>query len=156
MSTIKQIEMNSFFQELFDYSHHYNTLLIEEFVKNKEKIPEKSQVLFSHVLNAHHIWNSRINGLRNAYTVWQKQPPEHFISIENDNYETTIKILQQSSLEQTIHYTNSQGDRFSNSIRDVLFHVINHSTYHRAQIATDLKFHGMVPLTSDYIFYKRQ
>lgn len=58
-------------------------------------------------------------------------------------------------LKKKISYKNSRGERFENSVRDILFHVINHSTYHRGQIATDCKLHGMTPLATDYIFYKR-
>ena len=52
--------------------------------------------------------------------------------------------------------TNSKGETFSNKIKDILFHIINHSTYHRAQIATDLKQNGIEPINTDYIFYKRK
>jgi uncharacterized damage-inducible protein DinB len=147
--------MNSFFQELFDYSHHYNQMLAEEFQKNGDRIPEKSIKLFSHLLNAHHIWNSRINGHISAYTIWQVHTSDHFLWMDLDNYENTKKILEIKSLEEKITYVNSQGNQFTNTIRDILFHVVNHSTYHRAQIASDLKQSGIEPLITDYIFYKR-
>ena len=38
----------------------------------------------------------------------------------------------------------------------MLFHFVNHSTYHRGQIASNLKEHGIEPLVTDYIFYKRK
>ena len=71
------------------------------------------------------------------------------------NYEHSLHILDKFDLTATMSYTNSKGQTFSNSIRDILFHVINHSTYHRAQIATEFKQNGLEPLVTDYIFYKR-
>ncbi len=44
---------------------------------------------------------------------------------------------------------------FTNVIQDVLFHFINHSTYHRGQIAIQMKEAGLEPIATDYIFFKR-
>lgn len=54
-----------------------------------------------------------------------------------------------------IGYKTSKGDAFQNTVKDILFHIINHSTYHRGQIAANCKEYGIEPLMSDYIFYKR-
>jgi uncharacterized damage-inducible protein DinB len=37
----------------------------------------------------------------------------------------------------------------------MLFHIVNHSTNHRGQIAVDFKSNGITPLGLDYIHYKR-
>jgi uncharacterized damage-inducible protein DinB len=44
---------------------------------------------------------------------------------------------------------------FSNDIKSIIFHVINHSTYHRGQIASEFKQNGLDPMVTDYILYKR-
>jgi uncharacterized damage-inducible protein DinB len=44
---------------------------------------------------------------------------------------------------------------FTNTIKDILFHIINHSTNHRGQIAVDFRNNGLEPLVLDYVFYKR-
>lgn len=49
----------------------------------------------------------------------------------------------------------TQREQSSPKIKDIMFHIVNHSTYHRAQIATELKDHGIEPLKTDYILYKR-
>jgi uncharacterized damage-inducible protein DinB len=87
--------------------------------------------------------------------VWELHSVQEFQNIDKVNYEQTLEILDKFDLNETIHYSNSKGQAFSNSIRDILFHVINHSTYHRGQIATDFKHSGIEPLATDYIFYKR-
>ncbi|WP_185211767.1 DinB family protein [Sphingobacterium mizutaii] len=35
-----------------------------------------------------------------------------------------------------------------------MFHIINHSNYHRAQIATELRKQEIEPIQTDYIKYK--
>lgn len=147
--------MNSFLTELFEYNHHYNQKLAELFVTRAEQCSEKSIQLFSHVLNAHEIWNARIEAKVPAVKVWDVHTVDVFLNMDKKNYEQTLRILQEYNLSDTLAYTNSQGQKFSNTIRDILFHVVNHSTYHRAQIATEFKQSGIEPLATDFIFYKR-
>ena len=147
--------MKSFFKELFEYNHHINQKLAEVFLANAEKTNEKSVKLFNHILNAHQIWNSRIELIPQNVGVWDIRPTEDFKQIDKKNYENSIRILDQFGIEQNINYSNTKGEKFNNSIKDMLFHVINHSNYHRAQINTELKQSGMEPLVTDYIFYKR-
>ena len=48
-----------------------------------------------------------------------------------------------------------KGNLFENKIDDILFHIINHSTYHRGQIMMLFRESGLEPIFSDYIFHKR-
>ncbi len=147
--------MQSFFKELFEYSHHFNQKLIAVVNDNPGKTSEKAVKLMNHVLNAHQIWNNRIDPKQATFGVWEMHPVADLKGIDQNNYEHTLHLLNMCDLNTTIHYTNTRGQTFSNSIRDILFHAINHSTYHRGQIATELKQNGLEPLVTDYILYKR-
>jgi uncharacterized damage-inducible protein DinB len=147
--------MKEFFKELFEYSHHYNQELLKVILQRQGQVPEKSLKLLSHVINAHHIWNSRIDGKAQAFAVWEIQPTEKLRGIDEENYAVTRRILDQVDLSSITTYTNTKGQTFTNTVKDILFHVVNHSTHHRAQIASDFKQNGIEPLISDYIFYKR-
>ncbi|MFT3747589.1 MAG: DinB family protein [Agriterribacter sp.] len=147
--------MKHFFQELFEYSHHYNQKLADIFNDTREKVSEKSVQLFSHILNAHQIWNNRIALKQEVYSVWQTHQIKNFGDIDKNNFEHSLYILNTSDFNITIGYRTSKGLVFNNSVRDILFHIINHSTYHRAQIATEFRNSGIEPLVTDYIFFKR-
>ena len=147
--------MKDFYIDLFQYSNHYNQLLYALIIENKERVTEKTILLFNHILNAHEIWNYRIKKMQPPASVWEIRPLESLNVIDNANFNDTLSILDNSDLNEIIDYKTSKGDGFSNKIADVLFHTVNHSTYHRAQIATELKQQGIAPLTTDYIFYKR-
>jgi uncharacterized damage-inducible protein DinB len=41
----------------------------------------------------------------------------------------------------------------SNTLRDLLIHVINHSTYHRGQVAAMLRRLGTPALSTDFLIY---
>jgi uncharacterized damage-inducible protein DinB len=60
------------------------------------------------------------------------------------------------SLDDRIGYTNSQGENWTNTVEEILTHVVIHSAYHRGQIASDLRAAGSVPVNTDYIHAVRQ
>ena len=148
--------MNTFYKGLFEYNNHINQQLIELFLEHQEKVSEKSVKLFNHIFNSHQVWNGRIEQTKNTVTPWDIRPTASFKEIETANFATSLRILDTSDLNTIIHYQNFKGESFSNTIGDILFHVINHSTYHRGQIASDIKQSGLQPIVSDYIHYKRQ
>lgn len=149
--------MKQFFKELFDYNHHFNQQLGDIFTAHPDKISDRALSLYSHLLNAHQIWNNRIAPKQTPFGVWDLHPIEDCKDIDQANYTYTLLLLDTFDLEETrsFTYSNTKGQACSNSLRDMLFHIINHATYHRGQIATEMRQCGMTPLMTDYIFYKR-
>lgn len=147
--------MKSFFIELFDYTHHFNLELFKVSELKGNQHSEKILSLLNHILNAHHIWNNRITRQEKEFAVWEIHKPDEYEEIESKNHKTSLKIINDYELDKLIQYRNTKGQAFNNSVRDILFHVVNHSTYHRAQIASLYRQSGIEPLVSDYIFYKR-
>ncbi|MCI5057675.1 MAG: damage-inducible protein DinB [Flavobacteriales bacterium] len=147
--------MKNFFEELFEYNHDTNIKLINALNEVSPKLNEKIVKLFSHILNAHHIWVSRIENISPEYSVFELQPVLEFRNINTRNHLKTLEILDQRDLMESIAYQNTKGISFESSVQDILFHLINHSNYHRAQIATEMVNLDLKPILSDYIFYKR-
>ncbi len=52
-------------------------------------------------------------------------------------------------------YINSKGNKYTNTLDQVMTHVINPPTYHRAQIALLLRTENIQPPYTDYIGYFR-
>lgn len=140
--------------DLFEYTYHSNKEMIKIISENISKIDDKTIGLINHTLNAQQIWNSRIEGEK-TFEVWQINSFENLEEINHENFLRSIRIIENSDFEQKIEYQNSKGNKFENSIFEMLFHTINHSTYHRGQINSLLKQNGIEPLLTDYIFYKR-
>lgn len=147
--------MKAFFKEMFEYSHKFNQEYIALMLREKNQTTQKAQKLMSHIVNAQQIWNNRIEKTIEPAKVWQVHPIEQLAEIDTSNFQASVTLVNKSDFDKEITYVNSQGMSFTNKIRDILFHVINHSTYHRAQIASELKAKGVEPPVSDYIFYKR-
>lgn len=147
--------MQGFLQQLFDYNFHCNKTLIEQ-CGGISPLPGDCQKLFSHILNAHHVWNQRMLGEAQVYDIWEIHPYEKWGDLHYGNQRTSFEILTNTdNFQARVEYTNSQGRTYSSEIKDILFHIINHSTHHRGQVMLALREAGAVPPPLDYIFYKR-
>ena len=147
--------MKEQFIDLLEYNSYFNQLLIEIYLDNKDSFNEKMISLLNHILNAQQVWNSRII-FEDSFGVWQINPDEKLLEINQSNFENSVNILNERNLDEIIGYRNSKGDEFQNSIQEIFFHFINHSTYHRGQIAMLMKQAGLEPINTDYVFYKRK
>jgi uncharacterized damage-inducible protein DinB len=67
-----------------------------------------------------------------------------------------MAALTDAGLSRTISYTNSAGSAFSNSVQDILRHVLMHAQYHRGKVNLLLKQSGLMPASVDYIFFLRE
>lgn len=147
--------MKNFFKDLFEYNYNSNYKLIENFQNDSIRFSEKSHSLISHILNAQNIWNHRILEISTEFKVWTLHPAKDLSIINSHNLEQSLDIIESISLEKVLEYKTTTGQLFSNKVSEILFHIINHSTYHRGQIISDMKISGIEPLNTDYIFYKR-
>lgn len=140
--------------KLIDYTEQADARILAALLQAPD-CTEKMVTLMSHVLNAQHVWASRILGLKPDFGPWTVHDKQTFIALSQQNIGLLKRVLAEIPLEETVQYTNSQGDTFVNRIDDILFHVINHSTYHRAQLASMLKLQDINPPVTDYIMLNR-
>ncbi|WP_299181374.1 DinB family protein [uncultured Chryseobacterium sp.] len=140
--------------DLIEYTYHFNKEMIHVISDHIVQIDDKIISLINHSLNAQQVWNSRILE-EQSFEVWQINPFENLQEINRSNYLKSIQIIESRDLDEKIEYQNSKRTRFENTIFEMLFQVINHSTYHRGQINSLLKAQGIEPILTDYIFYKR-
>lgn len=137
----------------------YNNWATESLLSHLEKlvnIPESSLKMMQHIINAESIWISRIILEKPKVGVWQEHTLQECAKIHQES-SGVIKNLLSSDLDlnRDISYVTSLGDPYINNVHDILIHVFNHATYHRAQIAKDLRNNGLEPINTDYILYVR-
>jgi len=148
--------MKNYFKELLEYSNYYNLEIIKKFNDGDLEfmIPERAIVLLSHTLNTQKIWNNRIAGEEDKVDVWGNIKVDEMTFAENKNFAESLELLENENLDRVVQFKNSKGESYQNSVRDIMFHVINHSTYHRGQIATEFRKQGIDPIVSDFVYYK--
>ena len=66
---------------------------------------------------------------------------------------TFVEQVTESALERRISYENPAGTRWTYPLGQMLQHVVNHSTYHRGQVATMLRQLGAAPTPTDFLVY---
>lgn len=142
------------FEEMNAYNARVNIDLLQHLADQSTE-NEKIFKLVSHIVNAHQIWLERIQGIPNSVQVFEIRSLEDLKRQAIANGETTYEILHNRNLEDDIQYTNTKGQKFSNSICQMFLHIFNHSAYHRGQINQLLVQEGKKAMVSDYIFYNR-
>jgi uncharacterized damage-inducible protein DinB len=141
--------------DLINYTQLADRRVIDIFLQAETALPE-AQNMFSHILNSQRIWLDRVQGSEPQYDRYQLQPVDLFDEMHNQNCKDMLEIVHNHDLKEIIIYKNSSGEAFSNAVHDILFHVVNHSTYHRAQVATQFRLNNIQPPVTDYISYKRE
>ena len=135
----------------------------DESIVNQEtasSFPTISKTIL-HIIDAEYIWLRRLQG--ESLTYW---PSQDFGGGREELLKSyvaqaqTLKdyVIAQGNdyLSKTIEYKNMKGDIFSNTVEEILYHVINHGTFHRGQLVTMLRANGFTELSStDLISYLR-
>lgn len=142
--------------ELFAFTHAMNERCIDTILRHEDHVPDRALALQGHILNAHHIWLARIAGVPAAHEPWELHLVDAYALLNNRNLEQTNAVLASDDPSRIVHYANTIGQAFSNAVGDILFHVVNHGTHHRAQIASLLRAAGLPPPVLDFIAYKRR
>ena len=114
----------------------------------------------AHLVSAQWNWLRRWKG----QSASRPLPSEAFASPEEANRRWVdvdralagfVDGLDGASLQQSIALTTPQGSRYSSRLWRAMLHVVNHSSYHRGQIAAMLRQVGATPQGTDLMLYYR-
>lgn len=132
---------------------------ILETLQSIEAENQEVRRLFSHILFAEKVWITRLQGLDSSrMPIWSEVDIEVCANLVMQNKESITTFLYNFSntdLDKLISYTNSKGEEFKNSVRDILTHVALHGHYHRGQINSLLRADGFEPVNIDFITFVR-
>jgi len=150
--------MKAYFIQLFNYDRHVNLRILETI--RKEDNNEKPVELMAHLFAAQQVWLSRCKEEPTiSYALWPDWSADTFEQMINDNHQKWINFLEgllDDDFGKQVSYENSRGEGFENKLSDILAHVINHGTHHRAQAGQHLKLAGIELPNTDYILYIRE
>ncbi|MCB2200205.1 DinB family protein [bacterium] len=122
--------------------------------------PDEALTLFDHILKADLIWHDRIAGESPSPNLFElvKSTEQSRAALERCGvmWREFLGRLDERDLATPITYRNIKGDNFTNSLEDILTHVLNHGTYHRAQIAKLVRAAGGTPARTDFIVFARE
>lgn len=120
---------------------------------------EKSISLLSHIINAQKIWYRRVikSSTENEVGVWDLHDLDILKPKAGKANQRWIDFIadHEVNLDTEIHYQNSSGTKYSNSIWEICNHLIIHGQHHRAQISLLLRNCDIKPPAIDYIYFAR-
>lgn len=113
---------------------------------------------FAHIIGSEETWLSRLQKRASRTAVWPDTDHaelKKMMEVTHNAYKEYLAELRKERLSDKITYTNSTGNRFTNSIGDILLHVALHGQYHRGKINHILRRSGHAPAPTDYISFLR-
>ncbi|HJQ11212.1 MAG TPA: DinB family protein [Gemmatimonadaceae bacterium] len=146
-----------YFRKLFDHMEWADKRALAS-LRAMSTPPPKSVELMAHILGAERVWLSRIEEKRSPIAVWPKLSlvDAEKVLLENaEGFRRILSSITSLGLQQPITYRNSAGDQFTSTVEDMLTQVATHGSYHRGQIAAQVRAAGGEPNPTDYIAYIR-
>ncbi len=112
-----------------------------------------------HLVGAGWIWLRRWRGESPAAPAWARHGDlaelrRQLAALELDRTDF-LAGLTDADLERAFAYQNLKGEPQNDRLGGTLQHVVNHSTYHRGQVATQLRQLGSTPPNTDLIAFLR-
>ncbi len=144
-------------QKLWKYNNWANDRIFKTFDHFRETVPPGSIRFLSHIVNTQASWLLRLRGEHSTIDAWAIHNLDECKHMHAEASAGYKKLLDNPAddLERIIHYKNSAGQSYQNTVHDIILHAMNHGTYHRGQIAMDMRQHGLEPTNTDYIMFLR-
>jgi uncharacterized damage-inducible protein DinB len=148
--------MKEYFLKLYQYNAWSNKRVLG-CIERQQVNDEKILSLMGHIVAAQFLWLHRIQGLPAPdVKLWGNYTLEQLKAMAEDAGKKWLSFVEsQDNFNRELSYTNYVGDPYTNNVETIMIHLVNHSSYHRAQIAMLLRQKGFEPINTDFITYDR-
>jgi uncharacterized damage-inducible protein DinB len=113
-------------------------------------------IILNHLVWAEKVWLGRVD----RDTVATMKPTNVAGLLDmwaevNGKWSTLIHAATTEDILREIEYFTSTGDRFTNSVLEIVIHMVDHATYHVGQMMNAIRGFGMEPVSTNFIHYLR-
>ena len=144
-------------RELFTYNDWANRRIVAALKSNAS---EKARKVLAHLLVTEAEYYERLYGKDSTgFDFWQNLSAEdcgRLAQKNAENYERILKRFDDEGLGQIARYKTSEGVPHENNFRELLTHVLFHSSIHRGNIILKMREENFEPPKIDYIIYLRE
>jgi uncharacterized damage-inducible protein DinB len=144
-------------RHLFEYNDWANRRMI---VSLKENGSQRGLEIMAHLLITEKEYFERLYGKDSTgFDFWPEMTVQECSALAKDNasrYEKLLKRFDDEAIGLYVKYKTSEGIPYENTFREMLSHVLIHSSTHRGNIMLKLREEGFQPPTIDYIIYLRE
>ena len=143
--------MESFFLHKFSFDRNANEVWIASL--DEQDVTQNLEIRrqMCHILNVHHLWASRLVGTPVLSDDWDDLPFYAWEKLNAENFLLIERFLNNESIEKQIAYKTSDGESCEMPASDILYHILQHSTHHRAVINSLLRQQDLQPVEFNYI-----
>lgn len=148
--------MKKYFLKLYQYNAWSNQRVLNCLTRQKVD-DEKILTLMGHIVAAQFLWLHRIKGLAAPdVKLWGNYTLEQLLSMAEEAGKKWIDFVENTDdFDRELTYKNYLNEPYTNNVETIMIHLVNHSSYHRAQIAMLLRQKGLEPVNTDFITYDR-
>ena len=138
-----------------------SALTSEQFTRNLGSSHSSVRDTLAHICGAEWSWNERLEGRTPSRLPTSDTFPD-FAAVRakleemDRHYVDLTSRLTPQDLQRVLHYKNFAGEDYSTPLWQILHQLSNHATYHRGQVATQLRQLGAKPISTDLIGYYRE
>ena len=131
--------IKEFFKDKFEYDFLSNKKWIEHLAEHEDNLSPYILKSMSHIINVHHIWIYRIQQKKQESFTWDVLPVDFWLKLAQENYRQTLEFIENIDFKEKINYHDEEGVEMERETVDILYHILQHNTYHRGQIALELR-----------------
>ena len=143
---------------MLEYNDWANRLVLDKLTEFPD-LNQKIYSLFSHIIITQILWINRVNAepyeFKDFWHMLDINSMRKLNARSTADWLSLINRKDEKELTQSHSYINSKGNKYTNTLAQIITQVINHSTYHRAQIALLLRAENIQPPYTDYIGFFR-
>lgn len=144
-------------RHLFAYNDWANRRMI---VSLKNADSERSRQILAHLLITEKEYYDRLYGKDSTgFDFWPDLSLDECGTLARETaeaYEKLLRRFDEDGLDIRAKYRSSEGVPYENTFRELLTHVLIHSSIHRGNIMLKLREDGFEPPKIDYIIYLRE
>ncbi len=148
--------MKAYFLKLYQYNAWSNERVLGCLTRQNVG-DEKILTIMGHIVAAQFLWLHRIKGLPPANVkLWGEYTLQQVTSMGEEAGRLWLEFVESTDdFNRELTYTNYVNDPYVQNVETIMIHLVNHSSYHRAQIALLLRQKGYEPINTDFITYDR-
>jgi uncharacterized damage-inducible protein DinB len=162
--------MKSLLLNYLQYNHWANEKMCnylsgvdeDEIIANKKAEYQTIKKVILHVADSEQTWLARLNG-KNIPHMHKLDSSGSFAGICSTIRNNSVDFIEFVSgkddqfLLSVTEYVNLKGKTFSQNNAEIILHCMNHSTFHRGQVMSMLRYVGYTDQSaSDFIMFLRE
>ncbi|MGH9195564.1 MAG: DinB family protein [Acidimicrobiia bacterium] len=153
-------------RELYRYNRWANGRVFEaisgltrdEFVKDLGGSYSSVRDTLTHIVWAEWLWLQRWRGTSpqtvfdTADFPWPAALKARWLEVEVEQ-RAFVEVVTAERLLSVVPYVNLQGRTWQYALWRQMYHLVNHSSYHRGQVITMLRQLGAQPVSTDFLVF---